>query len=342
MQQHTFSDVSEMWLNNAVIGISYTWDEELKSIVSHINGVIGNKQIEEVKASDIEYLIRKLSVKNPNTNKPSSKRFLRCISNVSNSIFDFAIENEYVNRNPAYKSATKIPKTAPTKVVDAVSDKLKNLIIEYEHSAKIAVMLMMFMGLRTGELLALEWKNIDFDKRTIQINKSCSKCSSNQYYVKEGTKNGKCRIVPIPESILSWLEKEFFNSNNSLVFPNNSGRLHTPTTWRRTWKSYQNDLNYYAYTLKCKAKGITPKNKFAPSGIPDMGIKFNAHQLRHTYATMLFLAGVDVLTMKELLGHSDIKTTLGIYTHLEEKYKKLNIIKFDQYIQSEVLNAASL
>ena len=342
MQGYTFSEISRKWLENAVIGVSFSWDEELKSIVGHLNKALGKKKIDDIKASDIEFLIKTLSVKNPNTNKPSSKRFLKCISNVSNSIFDFAIDNKYASGNPACKSARKIPKSAPTKIVDAVNDKQKNLIIEYEHSTKIAAIIMMFMGLRTGELLALEWKDIDFDEKVVHINKKCSRCSSNQFIVKQGTKNGKNRTVPIPSLIADWLEEKLLDSTNSLIIPNKSGCLHTPTTWRRTWESYQCDLNYYAYVRRCKTKGITPKNKFAPTGIPDMGIKFNAHQLRHTYATMLYLSEVDVLTAKELLGHCDIKTTLGIYTHLEEKYKKLNIIKFDQYIQSELLNAASL
>ena len=174
MQGYTFSEISRKWLENAVIGVSFSWDEELKSIVGHLNKALGKKKIDDIKASDIEFLIKTLSVKNPNTNKPSSKRFLKCISNVSNSIFDFAIDNKYASGNPACKSARKIPKSAPTKIVDAVNDKQKNLIIEYEHSTKIAAIIMMFMGLRTGELLALEWKDIDFDEKVVHINKKCS------------------------------------------------------------------------------------------------------------------------------------------------------------------------
>ena len=73
-----------------------------------------------------------------------------------------------------------------------------------------------------------------------------------------------------------------------------------------------------------------------------MKIKFNAHQLRHTFATMLYLSKVDILSMKELMGHSDIQTTLGIYTHLSEKFKKISIVQYDDYIQNELLMASSL
>ena len=60
--------------------------------------------------------------------------------------------------------------------------------------------------------------------------------------------------------------------------------------------------------------------------------KFTPHWLRHTFATLLYLSGVDVLTAKEQLGHSDIKTTLSIYTHLDATYKRRSMNKLDTYL----------
>ena len=60
---------------------------------------------------------------------------------------------------------------------------------------------------------------------------------------------------------------------------------------------------------------------------------FTPHCLRHTYATMLYDAGVDVLTAKEFLGHSDIKTTLSIYTHLSAEKSQSDIGKLNKYLQ---------
>lgn len=53
------------------------------------------------------------------------------------------------------------------------------------------------------------------------------------------------------------------------------------------------------------------------------------HDLRHTYCTMLYEAGIDVLTAKEQMGHSDVKTTLGIYTHLDSTHKHRSMEKLD-------------
>jgi site-specific recombinase XerD len=61
---------------------------------------------------------------------------------------------------------------------------------------------------------------------------------------------------------------------------------------------------------------------------------FTWHCLRHTYATILYDAGVDVLTAKDLLGHEDVKTTLGIYTHLSEEKKQNDISKLNSYLSN--------
>lgn len=59
---------------------------------------------------------------------------------------------------------------------------------------------------------------------------------------------------------------------------------------------------------------------------------FTPHQLRHTYATMLYDAGVDALTAQYLLGHSDLSTTMGIYTHLSETRKSKSITALNEYV----------
>ena len=95
-------------------------------------------------------------------------------------------------------------------------------------------------------------------------------------------------------------------------------------------------MNYKQYSDTCKAFGQVPKAFNSPSGIPQVLERFTAHQLRHTYATLLYISGVDVLTASELLGHSNIEITLKIYTHLDEQFRELNISKFDNYIQSDL------
>ena len=100
----------------------------------------------------------------------------------------------------------------------------------------------------------------------------------------------------------------------------------TDKQWKNIWNDYL----------------ITLNKKYGKEGrIGDniaITIKpFTPHCLRHTFCTIMYESGVDVLTAKEQLGHSDIRTTLAIYTHLDQKHKRKNISKLDDY-----LNAVSI
>ncbi len=102
-------------------------------------------------------------------------------------------------------------------------------------------------------------------------------------------------------------------------------------SWRRLWDSYLTDLNLKYGNFNTQLTGM-PKSKFQPQGVPFIIPRFTAHWLRHTYATMLYFAEVDVLTAKEQLGHSDVQTTLNIYTHLDGKHKRKSMDKLNSYI----------
>lgn len=94
------------------------------------------------------------------------------------------------------------------------------------------------------------------------------------------------------------------------------------TRFRRAWEGYQHYLNIAAggkdaSRSRSKITAVEP---------------FTAHQLRHTYATMLYDAGVDVLTAQRLLGHADVQTTMKIYTHLSEQKEQNSINSLNSFI----------
>ena len=60
------------------------------------------------------------------------------------------------------------------------------------------------------------------------------------------------------------------------------------------------------------------------------------HMLRHTYATLLYFAGVDILTAKEQLGHSDIKMSMEVYTHLDKIHKRKSMSKLDDFLSEQM------
>ena len=85
-----------------------------------------------------------------------------------------------------------------------------------------------------------------------------------------------------------------------------------------------------SYLIALDKKYGVPRDKHT---IKTLSIpRITPHWLRHTFISLMYLAGVDVLTAKEQAGHKDISTTLAIYTHLDEQYKHKNINKLDEYI----------
>lgn len=331
-----FNVLSEIWLQQATLGVTYTYRSNLESYVKHLNNAFGNQPVANIKPYDIDNLIQQLYICNPNTNKPSSKKLLGNIVNCAVRIFDFAIENEVMYKNPAKNKKHSIPKNAPKKIISAINSEQQQLVIETEHRAKIAAVIMMFMGLRTGEVLALEWNDIDLENYIVSVNKRLQRISGNKYIVSHGTKNGETRRVTIPKNLGAWLSKQKSFATSYLVVPNRSGTIQTPTQWKTLWTSYQNEINYNCYIKKCKENKIVPESKYAPIKTPQVIAAFNPHQLRHTYATLLYISGVDVKTASQLLGHSNVTITLDIYTHLDKEFQKLNIQKFDNYIKSDL------
>lgn len=92
------------------------------------------------------------------------------------------------------------------------------------------------------------------------------------------------------------------------------------------WESYMRDLNVkYGYDGQ--------QNKNRPGGLPMRIDTFTPHQLRHTFCTLMYFAGVDVMTARDQMGHKDISVTLGIYTALDKKFKKKKINRLDTYLK---------
>ena len=106
------------------------------------------------------------------------------------------------------------------------------------------------------------------------------------------------------------------------------GHRMTEQAWKTLWSSYMADLNAkYGYHGE--------ESKKRPGGLPMRIDPFTPHQLRHTFCTLMYFAGVDVLTARDQMGHKDISVTLGIYTSLDKKFKKKKINRLDSYLKKQ-------
>jgi len=279
--------------------------------------------ISKVQAYDIQQIISELAQKNPRTNKPTAKKTLTDIRNTAAQIFQLAIENRATEYNPA--NAVRIPKSAPKAVRRALTEEEKQWIITTPHHMQTAAMIMLFAGLRRGEVIALQWDDIDLENRHIAVNKSVD-LSAGKPVVKQTKTRTGMRVVDIPRQLVNYLAKQA--QEHKLVCPSVSGKMYTVNAWKSSWESYmlQIDMLFGGQPLR--------KSKFDPRFKGVTIAPLTPHMFRHTYCTMLYFAGVDVLTAQQQMGHADAKTTLNIYTHLDAKHKRRAMAKLDEYLEN--------
>lgn len=297
----------------------------------------------KVSTGDVQDVINELAQKNPRTGKPTAKKTLIDVKSAAKQIFQLALEQRVIEYNPA--EAVKIPKKAPQSERRALIEEEQQWIIDTPHRAQRAAMIMMYAGLRRGELIPLLWSDIDLTAKTIDVNKSVEIIKGKSVQKDgEAKTEASIRTIDIPQQLVDFLTFERKKdgitpeTEDTLVVRSAKGKMLTESGWKRLWDAYWNVLNlkYGDFTEYKKAHPEInfdkPESVHNPHGVPPMIPPITAHWLRHTFATLLYLAGVDVLTARDQLGHADIKTTLEIYTHLDKIYKRHSMDRLSQYI----------
>lgn len=161
------------------------------------------------------------------------------------------------------------------------------------------VVLCLYTGLRIGELLALEWTDIDFQKGVISVSKSCHDGKDNNGKFARITDTPKTvtseREIPFPKQLITYLRNLKKESNSVFVVAADSDRLISVRAYQRSFELFLKRLN-----------------------IPHKGF----HSLRHTFATRALECGMDVKTLSEILGHKNPTVTLKRYVHSLLDHKK--------------------
>lgn len=317
-----FNKWSQKWLEEykKPSGLSKGTIVEYESAIKHINNFLGDKLLSNVTLSDFQCMVNSLANYNPNTQKPMAKKTLENIVKVASAICRYASSNN-VERVPRFFKEVMIPKKALQNKRRALNYKEQRMIVDTPHKCQLPAMIMMFSGIRRGELIPLLWTDIDLDNGFISITKSVD-LQSNNAIIKNGGKTASAiRKVAIPPILIDYLKN--CTKETELVCTNRSGKLLSKSSFRKMWDNYIYCLNAkYGYD-----KNIDPH---LWNSLPLKIERFTPHYLRHTYATILYLQGVDVVTAKQYLGHADVQTTINIYTDLtnyslltiDENYKR--------------------
>jgi integrase len=195
-------------------------------------------------------------------------------------IFNRAVKQNLIKKNPA-KEVERF-KVEQKEVRFFSLEEIQKILESCSERMYPAYMILFHTGVRKGELLELEWDDVDFERRIIKIGP------------KDGwsPKGKRPREIPINDELIEVLLEQRRGSKGSYVLEKNGSNRYDRTLWE--------DI-----------KKLTK----------ELGIKdANIHTFRHTFASYMIMNGVDIVTVKELLGHSDITTTMR-YAHLMPNHK---------------------
>lgn len=219
------------------------------------------------------------------------------VKQVSRAILESAIEDGLIVKNVAAKIKLP-PRRTPEKRPLTKAEKEACEKIDWEPRELVLITLLRYFGLRSGEIHGLMKNDIDFKKDCVHVRRAVT-YDKSQPIIKEPKTAAGRRDVDAPEGVLSRLKPALAKLPGVYLFGDSDGHLMTHGQFRVVWWRCLRKIDAYTGGReKLEAIPLTP------------------HVFRHSYATDLYYAGIDVKDAQRLLGHSSIKVTLEIYTHL--------------------------
>ena len=309
----TLEQYTELWLQDiAPSKLAKSTINREKQDITRFLPCLGSYKLTELRPEHFRKFYADLrKEKNMVTKKPLSENTVAGVHACLCGILSDAMEGGFLDHNPAWRTYRYAGKKtekiiADEETVQKLVTALEEESIKYETYFKLVIA----TGMRRGECCGLRWSDINWQERSIHIQRNVVKVTGEDIIVKDTKTSSGDRHVYFSaemESLLQEYRRECeweteAHDERKLVEDDYIFRRHgiplpmTPTTF--TWRF----------------KLILKKH-----GLPE---KLNVHSLRHTNASLLIANGTDVATVAGLLGHSQTSTTLDIYTHAFDKNKK--------------------
>lgn len=291
-----------------------TYKRYCRMLETRILPYFGHFYINKIRPTDImkfydllekdTQLVRKKGNNGSKTKKPLSGKTILEHHRLLRAMLHRAVYWQLIVSNPAERVQPPRAKKPKRRSYDDEQTKillenLEKLTVE-DTKYKVAIILTIFTGVRLGELMGLEWQDVDFRNGIIGINRSSQYLSDMGVFTKVPKTESSIREIAIPEFIISLLEEY--------------------KLWYEEQKSLYGELWTNSNRLFVQADG----KPMHPSSISKWFVKYvgtiglpviNFHGLRHTNASLLVAQNVDIAVVSARLGHAQISTTLDFYVH---------------------------
>lgn len=315
----TFEELYNEWWEGHKLTIKPTTAKTFKSHYNnHILPYFAKYKIKDITRKHCQKFINAL-----HENRPGS---VLEIKTKANQVFRYAMQEDLIVKNPMQHVV--IPKKDEEELLDGFDQRnywekeevklfLSKVVEEYPSNEANLFRMLIYVGLRKGEALALTWDDIDFNEGTARITKTIYFANGESHVQTAKTASGR-RTVDIDDGTLKQLKRHralqrehYFEMrpehNNNILFARPDGRHMRLAQVNELLKSVINKLDIHPITV---------------------------HGLRHTYASLAFEAGADIEYVKSQLGHKNIQTTSNIYTHVTKSKKEKTSKLFADFMES--------
>ncbi len=271
-----------------------TYNGYCVNVYKHIIPNIGHIKVSELEPLDIEFMYRDL------ISSGLSSTTVLYVHNTLRSCFTFSFKKRMISDN--IMNYVDSPKKRNFKPNVLTADEISSLLtVSKDLPVFLPIVLALFLGLRRGEVLGLKWSDVDFNNKSIAIQRTLTRYKNDEYVLSDVKTSNSERVLLLPDSVLDILKfennrclhirKVIFGYNpNDLIITDAKGDFFSPNVL---------DNNFKFVLSKA---GITKRIRF--------------HDLRHTNATLLLKNNIPAKIVSSMLGHSSVGITLDIYSHV--------------------------
>lgn len=296
-----------------------TQDTYKRIIDNHIKPALGHYKLNSLHPGKIQEFLNDLK-----ENGYSRRHVINIHSTLSNALKYAIYPLQYIKTNPA--QYVKIPKIErePRQRIILSADNWERIIKRFPFGNKYHIPLIIgyYTGMRIGEVFALTWEDVDFEKNEISVTKTMNRLPNKEWAFGEPKTKSSVRTIKIGNTLASILKKEKVRQNQNALL----------------YGEYYKYFNGVKLICVCEDGSIltTDSFKYCSRVIHhELKIEFDFHSLRHTHATILVENGAPIKDVQKRLGHEKIETTLQTYVHDTEDMREASVEIFEHAVSGQ-------
>lgn len=318
---YTYKQLYHEWIEQNKLNIKESSLNQIQSIFNlHILPVFGQYRIDKITHKQLQGFVNDLH---------QSHKSYKTIYNYACSVLDYAVKVGYIEVSP--KNRVQVPKKVHQSLLEDEQKKLFYTKEELQHFFKLLekenkplwftyFRLLAFTGVRRSEALALTWNDISFKNSTLSINKTLSIGLNNQVILNQSPKTkASNRVISLDKKTVDFL-KAWKKEQAELLI-------------QFGYNALQGEQLVFSRLKDNQYFNINAPNRFLSKFCKTYNFpSISVHGFRHTHCSLLFEAGASLKDVKERLGHSNIQTTMNIYTHVTQSSREQTAQQFANYM----------